>query len=86
MIIGNKKDQDKLISYTEAQEYAESMKWPLFECSALKGDNVEEAFHQVLDEVMLCYSLANDLPCDSIADTDKFLDELNTQKNSSVLR
>ena len=54
MIIGNKTDRkdERIISYEDGKKFADENKMNFFEASALKGENVDEAFISFAYEVL----------------------------------
>ncbi len=54
MLIGNKIDLDRMVSFDEAKNFSKALKIPYLETSAKTGDNVDKAFGA------LCYHLIKD--------------------------
>ena len=52
IIVGNKSDvNDRKISYEEGKKYAESKGYNFYETSAKSGDNIEEAFNDIFEQL-----------------------------------
>ena len=52
IIVGNKSDvNDRKISYEEGKKYAESKGYNFYETSAKSGDNIEEVFNDIFEQL-----------------------------------
>ncbi len=52
ILIGNKIDLERKVSFEQGKKYAEEIGYHFIECSALNNENVTEAFQYLLDKLL----------------------------------
>eukprot|EP01120_Amphizonella_sp_Union-15-10_P000689 TRINITY_DN10722_c0_g1_i1.p1 TRINITY_DN10722_c0_g1~~TRINITY_DN10722_c0_g1_i1.p1 ORF type:complete len:203 (-),score=25.17 TRINITY_DN10722_c0_g1_i1:25-633(-) len=62
MLVGNKIDLERRVSYNQAEEFAKDKSISYIEVSALDGTNVHKAFTQLIEEIVAHYKLISSVP------------------------